>query len=110
MDPIAGRAEMLHGRWREAYDMWLKDGEFSRIEEHYVAFMLATEKIINKGASAEMPKLPRRDLERSRVPEGGWAGTQPTFRFVTRRLPTCCRREKQNGAANAMRSCLVESQ
>jgi hypothetical protein len=55
-----GARKCFHGCWREAYDRWLKIGEFSRMEEHYVAFMLATEKIINKGASAEMPKLPRR--------------------------------------------------
>jgi hypothetical protein len=53
---------VLTGRWQKAYEMWLKDGEFSRdMEELYLGFILASEKIVNKGKSAEVPMpLPKR--------------------------------------------------
>src|SRR5277367_6572731 len=53
---------VLTGRWQKAYEMWLKDGEFSRdLEEMYLGFILASEKIVNKGRSAEVPMpLPKR--------------------------------------------------
>jgi len=53
---------VLSGRWQKAYEMWLKDGEFSRdLEEMYLGFILASEKIVNKGRSAEVPMpLPKR--------------------------------------------------
>ena len=53
---------VLTGRWQKAYEMWLKDGEFSRdLEELYLGFILASEKIVNKGKSAEVPMpLPKR--------------------------------------------------
>jgi hypothetical protein len=79
-----GARKCFHGRWREAYDMWLKDGEFSRIEEHYVAFMLATEKIINKGRSVEVPKLPRRIWSEAEYKKAvHWYTTDIPFRNQT---------------------------
>jgi len=53
--------KVMAGRWQEAYEMWLRDGEYSRnLEELYVGFILASEKIINKRPSAKVPPLPKR--------------------------------------------------
>ena len=79
-----GARKCFLGRWREAYDRWLKYGEVSQMEEPYVAFMLATEKIINKGVSAEVPKLPRRiwsEVEYKKLV--GWYTTDIPFRNKT---------------------------
>ena len=57
----AAARKVLGGRWQEAYEMWFKDGEYSRnMEEMYVGFILASEKIINKRPSAKIPQLPKR--------------------------------------------------
>jgi hypothetical protein len=58
--PIARK--VLCGRWQEAYQDWLKTGDFSRdSEELLLAFILATEFIFHRRAPAPVPAdLPKR--------------------------------------------------
>jgi hypothetical protein len=58
----ANARKVLHGRWQEAYEEWLREGEFSRpLEEMYLGFILASKKIIKGGPSAKVPMpLPKR--------------------------------------------------
>ncbi len=58
--PIARK--VLGGRWEEAYQDWLKAGEFSRdSEEMMIAFILATEVVYHRRAPAAIPTdLPKR--------------------------------------------------
>ena len=58
--PIARK--VLGGRWQEAYQDWLKAGEFSRdSEEVMLAFILATEVVFHRRAPAAIPvDLPKR--------------------------------------------------
>jgi len=58
----ANARKVLSGRWQEAYEEWLRWGEFSRpMEEMYLGFILASKKIIHGGASAKIPTpLPKR--------------------------------------------------
>jgi GYF domain 2 len=63
--------------------MWLKDGEFSRdLEEQYLAFILASEKIVNKGKSSEVPMpLPMRVWNSSEYTKFlNWYSTDKKFR------------------------------
>jgi GYF domain 2 len=59
--------KVLHGRWQEAYQDWLKAGEFSRdSEELMLAFILATEVTFHRRAPAPIPlELPRRIWDES---------------------------------------------
>ena len=52
--------KVLLGRWGEAYADWLKAGEYSREEEVFLGFILATEAIYHQRPSAQVPELPKR--------------------------------------------------
>jgi hypothetical protein len=54
--------KVLGGRWQEAMEEWLQQGEFSRpIEEIYLGWILATEAIFHRRPSAAIPMpLPKR--------------------------------------------------
>jgi len=80
----------LCGQRQKAYLEWLKAGEYSREEELFLGFILATDAVYHHQPSAEIPELPKRIWNESEYKK--WLREYDDDEFwieICERLQTC---------------------